>query len=166
MSIENEAAGAILQRPQEVIVDGVSYKVAPPTPATIILASEAISRMPYIAPQPQNVIVEVLRTAKDCRVVGEIAAILILGEKGIEVPEYRVETSLFGLIRRRVCKNRKTELAKSLLSTMTNKELADLIGMLLGTSEVSDFFGLTASLAEINLLKPTKEAVETTASGQ
>lgn len=181
---ESKVAASILNRPEEIEVGGLLYKVYPPTASTIILASEAIARMPDVMPQRkakgdteeelaidkqrsfEEVLSESFRVAKDCRILGEIVAILMLGEQGLEEPAYRKKRYFFGLICRRVKIDRKAELAKALLKYKENRELAELTTRLIGTSQLSDFFSLTVSLAGINILKPTVETVEMTAYGQ
>ncbi|MEG2281741.1 MAG: hypothetical protein RSB93_00770, partial [Rikenellaceae bacterium] len=79
--IENKVADTILQEPQEVEVGGVKYSVAPPTTATLIRVSELVSEMPHIKMTSKNILYEVLNVAKDCRVIGDIIAVLILGDK-------------------------------------------------------------------------------------
>ncbi|MDO5305577.1 MAG: hypothetical protein Q4E87_08400, partial [bacterium] len=109
--------------------------------------------------------------------IGEIAAILILGAKGltVTVKEWMVfeERRVFGLLRREKTVevertvDRKAELAKELLEEHTPSELFTIITKVLATMELSDFFATTTFLIEINLLRQTKVVENpTTASGQ
>ena len=45
-NIETKVAQTILQQPEEITVGDKVYKAAPPSAATLILASEAVARMP------------------------------------------------------------------------------------------------------------------------
>lgn len=189
-TIEQKVSETILQKMQEVTIGGATYQVAPPTTSTLILASEHISKLPSIKLDGDKILVETLYIAKDCRVLGDIVAILILGAKGlteiVKVPEIVEKTIekivyeeyLYGLIKRpkiitetisetvekEVTIDRKAELAKKLLDEIPPLELNDLMAVLLRKMQISDFFGFTTSLIEINLLRQTRE-VGTTAFG-
>lgn len=83
-TIEQKAAETILQTPVEVKVGSKTYMTAPPSTATLILASEAVSRLPHVVLDPKNVVEESLSIAKDCRALGDIVAIFILGAKNLK----------------------------------------------------------------------------------
>lgn len=170
-TIEQKTAQAILQQTEEVIVGGVTYQVSPPSTATLILASEAISLLPSRKMDSEDVLNESLAVARDCRVIGDIIAILILGAKNLtetsEGKRFGWRSLWGGLIHRgRTEDDRKAELSKRLLEDLTPKELNELCARLLSKMQIGDFFGLTSFLQEINLLRPTKEVSETTASGR
>ncbi len=167
-TIESRVAETILQRPTEPIeICGERYRIASPSLATLILVSEAVSFFPRIDPDPDSILTEVLRTAKDCRKIGEIAAILILGARGLTEKRTVTETRFFGLWRRKkeLTVNLKEELAEKLLLHCRPSVLASVIAGRLKEMEIADFFGITTFLNEVNLLRPTGEVVETTASG-
>lgn len=165
--IEKKIADTILQEPQEVEVGGVKYTVAPPTTATLIRISELVSEMPRIKPTSKNILYEVLSLAKDCRVIGDIIAVLILGEKGRIEKRVVAKYNVFGIsfCRREVLVDKQTELAKELLNNMSPKQLNALAIQLLMSMEISDFFGLSTSLIEVNLIRPTREVEKTIAFG-
>ncbi len=175
-TIEDNVAGAILQKDYEITVGDKKYKAAPASTATLILASEAISHLPHISLNPEKVVEESLSMAKDCRALGDVAAILLLGAKNlsktIKTRQTKEKRYLWGLIRRNATVevertvDRKTELANEILENCSPKSLNLLIGGLLQKMELGDFFGLTTFLTEINLLRPTKVVNETTASGR
>lgn len=166
-TVESKVAETVLQRPGEIIVRDMVFRVAPPSVATLILASEAISKLPDIRLNGENIASESLYVAKDCRVIGEVVAILMLGAKGLQETRSVVEKSLLGLKKaeHEVTIDHKAELTKKLLEDLEPRELHEVLAKLLGTLQIGDFFGLTASLIEINLLRQTREA-ETTASGR
>ena len=62
-TIEEKVAETILQKDIEVTVGGKKYKAAPASTATLILASEAVSRLPEINLDPEKVVEESLSVA-------------------------------------------------------------------------------------------------------
>lgn len=175
-TLEEKVADTILEKVEELSVGSKTYQVAPPSTATLILVSEAVSRLPRVVADPDNVVEESLSIAKDCRALGDIAAILILGARHLtermKVQQTREKRYLWGFIRRKEVveveevRDRKAELAKELLETYSPKALNMLVGGLLNKMEIGDFFGLTTFLIEINLMHQTKVETEATASGQ
>lgn len=153
-TIEQRTAEAVLQTPETVKVGNKEYTFMPPTSATLIAASAAVSKLPRVTLNSQDVISEVLRVGKDCAPVGEAVAILLCGAKGYlrdgkQHKEYE---------------ERVREMTLHLLEDLTTTELQELAVAIFTRSDVSSFFGLTAFLAEANILKATK--AETTVSGQ
>lgn len=175
-TIEEKVAEAILQKDIEVTVGGKKYKAAPASTATLILASEAVSRLPEINLDPEKVVEESLSVARECRPLGDIAAILILGAKNltetVKTRQAVEKRRLWGLVKwteevevEQVI-DRKAELAKQILEDLSPRALNLLVAQLLQKMELGDFFGLTTFLTEINLMRPTKVETKTTASGQ
>jgi hypothetical protein len=166
-TIESKVSKTVLQQQEEVIIYDEVYKVAPPSIATLILASEAISQLPYVMLNRELIVEESLYIAKDCRILGDIIAILILGAKKLTEIKKVITKRLFGLIRdeKEITIDNKAILSKKILENIQPQELHELMARLLNSMQLSDFFGLTASLIDINLLQKTREAV-TTASGQ
>ncbi len=175
-TLEEKVADTILQKAEELSVGSKKYQVAPPSTATLILVSEAVSRLPHIVSDPEKVVEESLSFAKDCQALGDIAAILILGARHltekVKVQQIREKRYLWGLFKRKVVveveevRDRKAELAKEILETYSPKALNMLVGGLLNKMEIGDFFGLTTFLIEINLMRQTKVETEATAHGQ
>ena len=151
-TLEQKTANGILQLPAEVEIGKKKYRVAPPSTATLILASAAISKLPNVSLDSENIASECLYVAKDCEALGEIVAILILGAKGLK-------RSFFCL------RNRKAKLTKEILEELSPKQLSDALAKLLAGMDLAFFFATTTSLIEINLLKKTRGA-ETTVYGQ
>ena len=130
------------------------------------MVSEAISQLPHIAIDTEKVVEETLSIAKDCRILGDIAAILILGAKSItekkKVPQIKEKRYLCGLIRRpytievEITIDKKAELAKELLEDVSPRELNLIVSQILSRMQIADFFGLTTFLTELNLLHPRK----------
>lgn len=168
-TIEQRVGATLLQQPRQISIAGKTYSVAPPTIATLILASEAISLLPQEYLDEEHIVEETLRIAKDCRVLGDILAILILGAKGLTEERTTEERTFFGLRRRSTVRkiDRKRELADELLETLAPRDLSHLISELLRDLQLGDFFGATTSLLEVNLIRATREVgTETTAHGR
>lgn len=173
---EQRTAQAVLQQPKEVVIRDKKYTIAPPSVATLILASEAISLLPAVKLDSDKIVEEALLTAKDCRPLGDITAIFILGAKNLTVQTVKRETrrhsALFGLVKWETSRDvtvtvdRKAELAAELLQELSPREMFTLLASALTQMQIQDFFGLTTFLTEVNLLRPTKVVTETTASGQ
>lgn len=53
-TLEEKVADTILQKSDEITIGEKTYKIAPPTTATLILASEAVSRLPKTVLDPQR----------------------------------------------------------------------------------------------------------------
>mgnify|MGYP000086214532 CR=1 FL=1 len=130
-NIETKVAQTILQQTEEITVGDKVYKAAPPSAATLILASEAVARMPKIQLDTERIVDEVLAIGKDCRPMGEIIAIMILGAKGLTETHKAVKTvekrRFWGFVKEteqvevEETIDHKAELAKSLLEDITQK---------------------------------------------
>lgn len=173
-TIEQRVADTILQKATEIKVGDKTYTAAPPSIATLILVSEAVSQLPHIKLDDTDIVREVLSVAKDCRILGDIAAILILGARHINEKVENVQIDekhyLCGLVRRKrkmsVITDRKTMLAHELLETLSPARMHQVITQLLSGLDLGDFFALTTFLTEINLMRQTKVESETTVFGQ
>lgn len=83
-TLEQQVADTILQhKTTSLEIEGRTFEIPAPTPATIMMVSAEVHRMPRINPNPKSILNEALLTAKDCEAVGRIAAILVLGAKRI-----------------------------------------------------------------------------------
>jgi len=168
-TLEEKAADTILQKTKEVKIGKRTYKVAPPSTATLIMVSEAVSKLPLhkFDNNPEKMLEQVLAYGRDCRAVGEIAAILVLGARGCY--PYRIgrrcvtKSCLWGLIKYKKyleplqpIVDPKAELTQDILELMSPAQITELIMSILGDMQVADFFGLTTFLSEINLLRKTK----------
>jgi hypothetical protein len=175
---EQKTAQTVLQQPEEITVGGETFSVAPPSIATLILASAEISKLPHVKLDSENILLESLAVAKNCRVLGDVTAILILGAKGLTGKRKVIETvekrRFFGFLKEtesvetEIVIDRKADLSRKLLEDVTPRELFSMTIRMLNTMQVSDFFGFTTSLIEVNLLRQTTGEVvnETTAFGQ
>lgn len=170
-TIEGLVSGAVQQSPLGTFtIDGREYTIDRPRVRTLITVSELISRLPEVnvgVETTEKMVMESLRAAKDCDILGDIAAVLILGAKHLTEEREIVRKALFGLIRykKTVVIDARKELADKLLLELGCDELKSLITECLVHLQTPSFFALITSLYEVNLLKPTGE-VKTTASGQ
>lgn len=155
-TIETKVSKAILQQNEPLFIGRRMYRVAPPSTATLIMVSEEISKLPKKQLNSEKIVEESLAIAKECRVLGDIVAILVLGAR-------RASNNWFASLLRGFKRQR---LARRVLEQYSPKELHALLARLLQGLDVADFFALTTFLLEINLLSPTKVEKETTAFGQ
>lgn len=165
-TIEQKAGSAVLQAPVIVAVGDREYKVAPPSTATLILASEAVSLLPRFVPDKEKITEQSYRYARDCRPIGDVLAIIILGAKNLVGYQKSIVKTrkpvLWGLFHHYEEKevttevDRKKELSDYLLENLSPKQLNDLFAKLTNSMELGSFFALTTFLTEINLLSPTK----------
>ena len=175
-TLEQKVAETVLQKATEFKINGKTYIASPPSTATLILVSEAVSHLPHTKLDDKNIVSEVLSIAKDCRLLGDIAAILLLGARNImetvRTQHTEREPCFWGLFKRKrtVIReeviDRKKELSKELLENLSPSQLHSMIATLLQNLDLSDFFALTTFLTEVNLLRQTKVETETTAFGQ
>lgn len=167
-TIESRVASAILERSVDNIeIKGITYDIASPSIATLIIVSELIASLPIVEKVEKTEIVNsVLHHARFFRPLGDIAAVLILGAKNLTEERTIVQEKryLFGLIKRKyetkIKIDKRAELAKAILENVRPTVLFDVVVRRLQDMEISSFFAITTSLSEANILKPTKEVVK------
>lgn len=177
-TIEKRVADAVLERESDTLtLDGVMYRIASPTLATLIMTSELIAGLPPMNPEAKNPLEEVLKNARHCKLLGKITAVLILGAKRVgenrQVPADRQQgTGFFARLMQKIAPSRRRtvaevdKLADMILNEVRPSVLQQLLTRRLIDMEIGDFFGLTTSLTAANLLiKPTREVDGATASG-
>ncbi len=160
-TVEKQVSDAVLQEPLKITLGGKVYTVARPSAGTIIEVSKLISALP-IAPfieGEQEVFTYVLAYAKDCEVIGDIAATLILGKKNLITTKEIITKRFFGLYKKveTIEVDSRVLLAKELLENCTNEELLSLIKQTLEMQHIAFFFSIITSLNEANILRKTKE---------
>lgn len=162
-TIEKLVAGAILEEPIEIMVLGEIYKIAPPTARTLIKASEYISQLPKLNIDAEcdekQIANEVLANAFKCEFIGDILAILMLGNNGLKTTKKICNKRFFGLRKtyEEIEVNNQAILAEKLLDNLPPKTILMLIYEILRLIDVNVFFSLITSLQEINLLSKTKK---------
>lgn len=156
--VEVKVTDTILEKAITVQVGSKTYEVAPPTIATLILASEAVSRIPKFTLDPEKLVQECFCIARHTRFLGEIAAILILGAQRSELRVKPAQRGVFSRLRALFSRRtQKEQLTDEILLNLSPKKLFEVITQVLTTLELSDFFGLTTFLTEINLLHQTRK---------
>lgn len=150
--IEERTSATILEKHTEIEICGKSYSVAPPTLATLIMASSEISKLPKINEnlKGEEALYESLRYAKKSSVIADIATILIVGAK--DYTKYLKKNRIlkfFGV------SNRVEKLRYDILNS-SPKKLDEIVGLCLQGMEIQDFFLLTTFLNRVNLTKETK----------
>ena len=177
-TIEKRVADAVLERESDTLtLDGVIYRIASPTLATLIMTSELIAGLPPMNPEAENPLEEVLKNARHCKLLGKITAVLILGAKRVgenrQVPADRQQgAGFFARLMQKIAPSRRRtvaevdKLADMILNEVRPSVLQQVLTRRLIDMEIGDFFGLTTSLTAANLLlKPTREVDGATASG-
>jgi len=150
-TIESKVADAILQRERTIKIGDKTYQVAPPSTATLILVSELVAQMPVVDSETKQTMTESLRIARDCKVIGDIIATMILGAKALKNKRKFFSRS-----------KAKAELAEEILLNIKPSDLYVMTQELLQGMEISFFFGISTFLSAINLTKPTKPTREET----
>lgn len=165
--IEQKAADAILQRALPITVNGITYKVPPVTLATLILVSREIARLPKKKTDAGNMVLESLSNAEDYAPLADILAVLILGARGVQEHKVEKRKRFFGLftVEEDMTVDRKAELSGIIMSEWSFDQMYAAFIEIVKSMRLNDFFALTVSLAEANLLRQTRETA-TTASGR
>ncbi len=178
---EQNAARTILgQSVGQVNVDGRTYDIPAPTTATLIMVSALAAELPEFATSipKEDIVPTVLRTARHCNALGQIAAVLVLGAKRIrETPFATVEKipQCATLVMAPTAQDRtrgyhQTDSGRARLSCRQNTGRNDIgsttrtCGSNTRRSGDSRFFRAYHFPPHKRLLAPTRE-VETTASG-
>lgn len=163
-TIEERVAETLLQDSTKVTIGGVEYSAAPPSIATLAVVSSLISLLPQRKLDKNNVVQESLSIAERGPILGEIAAVLILGarvsKERVKVQQTQKKRYLFGLIRmERSIETESTkmkQLADEINDTLTPAELHALVANLLRSMNLGDFFALSTFLVDVNLLRAKK----------
>ena len=150
---EERVADTLLQAPAVVALGGRTFRVAPPSVATLVLLSAVVSRLPRFegdgglpagateAARGERMLLLAIARAEGCEAVG---------------------------YRRRRRWRRATEgerLGRWLLERVPPRELFNAFARLVWGMQVADFFAFTAFLQEANMLRGKAER-GTTASGR
>ncbi len=155
--MEDQVSKTILEKKEVVKIGGVSYNVAPPSIATLILFSEYVGKLPKEVLNKEKAIASLLKNADKLHYLGYAIASVILGAEQIKNSESKFNRFF----------KRKSQL-EELAEKINNSEIEEVYVSfmeVLKSMKLKVFFHLTTSLIEMNLTKPTRE-VETTASGQ
>lgn len=162
-TIEEKTAGTVLQETQKFRIGGRNYEVKPASLGTLIQVSRLISKLPDMDfGDNADVLSKTMTIAKDCDVLGDIAATLILG--------VRLEDKQSLLFRlKKLFGQTQEDKIRRLAYDVLNEDIARVYSFVLACfskMEVGIFFGLTTSLQETNILRKTRGVVKTTVSGR
>lgn len=174
--MENQVADTILEAKKEVMIDGTSYAMASPSIATLILFSKYVGQMPKEMLDEEFPIASLLQQADKLHFVGYALASVILGVKAFnEFEEIKIEKHK----KRLFSKETYTEIVttdktkgEALAEKINHADIEEVLKVffqLLKFQRFQDFFQLTTSLIELNLIKRTKMeevGTKTTAFGQ
>ena len=152
MTTEERTANTILERPVTVVLGGEKYEVAPPTLATLIYVSSEVSKMPAVE-KGGDILETVLSTAKDCKAISRILAVLIMGYVKAIQP---VRRTLMEVLRCEPVVNKGTLFAAYLSIHASPKEAEEALITILQNMEVEHFFTVTTFLGGLNITKATK----------
>ncbi len=160
--IEKKVAETLLEKCTKIVLGGKEYEIAPPTIATMVLVSEKIAEFPAIETDYDNgedLLLSMLANAKECGVVADIAAILILGAK-----EYKKAKSVSRIARLFGRSESKFDKIRNAVLNSSPQTLDEIVGLAVKGMQVGDFFSVITFLNKVNLTKQTKS--KTTQSGQ
>jgi hypothetical protein len=159
-NIEGKVAETILQEPDKIKIGNKTYEVRPASVATLIQVSRLISRLPDVKLDIENnadILVGSLMIANKCEILGEIAATLVLGaRKPSNTPQW--VKNLLQLLKIGF-KSKHEKLGEKILYEFGSKDLNSMVVRQLSKLEIGDFFGLTTSLLDVNILRRTKGVV-------
>ena len=149
--IEQLIGEAILQDTKEIVVAGQTYHIGKPSVATVIEASKYISRLPAIPAfkEESDRLTFVLSYAKDCELIGDIAALLLLGKKNMTTTK-----EFLGIPYKKI--DNIARLSSYLLEDFSTEELSLIIAESIGMQRIGFFLTTITILNEANLLKRTK----------
>ena len=150
-----------MQQPKTITIGGKEYILPKPTVATIIMASEIISQLPYIFFEDDSIVQHVFANAKSMKPIGRLLAVLLMGAQAVTKAECKSRFSL------KFWKNKSDvdKLADELLGNITTREFAAVVAELISNLDIAFFFGTITSLTRVNVLSPTKTESPTTQSG-
>lgn len=153
-----------------------TIRIAHPSTATLIHASKLIGKLPQMPrlSSDSEALYYTLAHAANCNVLGDIAALLLLGRNNFNKkvciyskPQPRTKWGKALRWFEKWTKKKvylRTIIAKRLLEDFTPEQLHHIIGDCLGNQGIGFFLSTIISLNEANLLKQTTNS--TTASGQ
>ncbi len=141
-TVEQKVTRTILKDPLKVKIGEKTYSVKPPTLSVIFRVSAMISEYPQtdtkLSKAPEEVLKHVLLNAYQYDTAGAVLATLILGWSKYPSEEFLAQHEA---------------LATEIEDTFEPRQYDDLLARLLNVQQVSDFFRLTATLSELNLIE-------------
>lgn len=153
-TLEQKAAGTVLQEPFTVEAGGRTYRVARPTLATLAAMSALVSGIPSPGRLPREDTVPYILAyaARDVPTLARVAATLILGAPR---PGWKRILQKWSLRR----------LARELTYTASSEEMDILVTRALTHQNIGFFLAAIISLGGANELRARRETTGATASG-
>lgn len=148
--VGSNVASAVLAAGNKIRIGRDIVKVSSPTLRTLISVSGEIGKLPPLVLKEHHEVSSVIGYAEYCEPIASALAMLVCGVRPSINVWHRIK--LWRTERRMLYRYTPSELNKALIA-------------LIKLMEIKDFFSVTTSLNEINLTKPTRGVVETTASG-
>lgn len=149
MTPEQTTAATVLRKPMTVHIGKKKIKVKPLTLSTLIEASAIVSTFPQFSEivdtgdtPDSEILAQVLTEGYKYGRVGEFLATLALGYSKDEG---------------RYIRWKKRRLEAYIMSKVPTYEINGIAQKLLGSTALKSFFHFTASLSELNLLRPKRK---------
>lgn len=164
-TMEQQVSETILQQRQSVKIGETTYRVAPPSFATLILFSSFVSQLPKEELSTQTPIASLLSQGEKLENICKAMASVILGAKEFhkEINYSQEAKKSFWCIfsKKKTTKNTQTkgEFLTEKILHLDISEVSKIFIELLNLMKLHDFFQLTTSLIEMNIVKPTKAEV-------
>ncbi len=145
-TIEQRVVNTILKNPIKIKIGDKEYRPKPPTLSAIFRVSAIVSAFPQtdtkLSKAPEEVLKHVLLNAYQYESAGAIIATLVLGWYKNPTDEFLAEHEA---------------LATLVEDTFEPRQYDELLRTLLNVQQTSDFFVLTATLSELNLIEGKRE---------
>ena len=145
-TVEMQVAKTILKDFLKVRIGNTEYNVKPPTLSVLFRISAIVSQFPQsetkMSSKPEDVLKHVLLNAYQYDGAGDIMATLVLGWHKYPTKEFIAEHEA---------------LSAQISDTLHPREFDELLQKLLNVQEVADFFALTATLSELNLIEGKRQ---------
>lgn len=152
---------AILEQEREVTVGGQTFRVKPPTLATLIEASRHISRLPQEILTEDNIVQDTLRFARYAEPIADALCVLVDGAEKCPCETQKGGKIGFQWLKGVIMRfGHRRGLKRKIMYRLTPSQLQELLSSVLQRMELGDFFALSTFLCQVNQTKPTK--VETT----
>lgn len=158
--MEQEVSKTILQQPETIVIGKETYQVAPPTFATLIMFSGFVAQLPKEELSTETPIASLLAQGENLENICKALSCIIIGAKDFYTEEVEKKNRFFSFFQKKnkTPKTKGEQLYEKLLHTDVG-EISKIFYRLLSLMQLKDFFQLTTSLIQMNIIKPTKTEV-------
>lgn len=163
--MEEKVAETLLEVKKTITIGGECYQVAPPSIATLVLASKYISKIPSKEIDTESIFGSIMEYADNYQNVAKAIAVIILGysnfdKKVIQEQKKRWWEFIFSL-EKEIPAETQGEILTNKLLNANIEEIAKEFLKIISVLDVKSFFVISTSLKGMNLTKETKtEEVE------